>query len=55
MSSPRNLETSAPGYNPYKGDSSGGDNRFLSDYDANRESFSTEITSASDNILYPEE
>ncbi|CAG8532358.1 22562_t:CDS:2 [Dentiscutata erythropus] len=55
MSSPRNLETSAPGYNPYKGNSSGGDNRVLSDYDENRESFSTEITSAPDNILYPEE
>ncbi|KAF0484145.1 NADPH oxidase [Gigaspora margarita] len=56
MSNPRNLETSAPGYNPYKGDSSGGESRVLSDYDeANRESFATDIISSPDNVLYPEE
>ncbi|CAG8680411.1 3592_t:CDS:1 [Cetraspora pellucida] len=57
MSNARNLETSAPGYNPYKGDSSdrNGDNRLISEYEANRESFTTDISSSPGNILYPEE
>ncbi|CAG8781045.1 19414_t:CDS:2, partial [Racocetra fulgida] len=50
MSNIRNLETSAPGYNPYKGDS-----RYISEYETNRESFTTDITSSPENILYPEE